>query len=239
MPRWLPGLIVGVVTSVLASVCYAALEHAWTEAAQLQRDINALTNARLQPEPIPPPLPEPEPAPPVPASPLTERERVELAWHRELAARVGRVELANLYAQADTESRFRPEAVSPVGAAGVAQFMPRTWAEESPRTEPSCAGRPPTDVRCAARAQHAYMNRIEKWVPRGARTIENTWAAYNWGAGNVKKAVNKCEAAIGCDPENWRDMKRFVPTETKNYVKRNRQVSVGLRRGSIDVAFSF
>ena len=242
MPRWVPGLLLGVATSVLASIVYAALSHAWTEVAQLQRDINALTAARLEPTPLPEP---PDPTPPPPPQRIRgnpdpdDRGSVERVWRAELAERVGRLELANLYAQADTESGFRPKAVSPVGAEGVAQFMPRTWAEESPRTEPSCAGVPPTDVPCSARAQQAYMTRIEKWVPRGARSIENTWAAYNWGAGNVKKAVRRCEAAMGCDPENWRDMERFVPTETKRYVKRNRRISIGLRRGSVEASFSF
>src|SRR3972149_148459 len=36
-----------------------------------------------------------------------------------------------LKAQYDQESRLNPEAVSPVGAAGIAQFMPGTWAEVS------------------------------------------------------------------------------------------------------------
>ena len=250
MRRWLPEIALGVLVSILSSTAWAGITWAWHRGSALQRQVNALENARLTPAPIPPavaPLPEIAlPAREVRSGETIsgrvdpdDRASVEGAWAAELVDRVGRLELANLYAQADTESRFQPAAVSPVGARGVAQFMPRTWAEEAPRTEPSCEGVQPTDVGCSARAQQSYMQRVEGWLPRGARNIENTWAAYNWGAGNVRKAVRQCEAALGCDPENWRDMEHMVPHETKRYVKRNKRVSVGLRRGSFDVSFEF
>lgn len=72
------------------------------------------------------------------------------------------------------ESRFDREAVSPVGAVGLMQFMPATAAEY---------GIDPRDAAQSINAAGAYMARLYK--------ITGTWskalAAYNWGVGNVQR----------------------------------------------------
>ncbi|MGQ1837762.1 lytic transglycosylase domain-containing protein [Kocuria turfanensis] len=81
-------------------------------------------------------------------------------------------------AQLDVESRWDPGAVSPAGARGLAQFMPRTWARY---------GRgDPFDPRDAIRAQGRYLKDLRRMVgglePATAEEeIDLVLAAYNAG----------------------------------------------------------
>lgn len=99
------------------------------------------------------------------------------------------------------ESRYRTDIItgrvrSPVGAVGIAQFMPATAAE---------LGVNPLDPRASIVAAGRYLRQVYGWVG-------NDWAkaaaGYNWGAGNVRKAVK----AHG---PGW--LAR-APKETRDYV---------------------
>lgn len=72
------------------------------------------------------------------------------------------------------ESRYRPRAVSPAGAQGIAQFMPETARE---------FGIDPLDPAQAIPAAGRYLrqlhNRFGDWTA--------ALAAYNWGMGNVAR----------------------------------------------------
>lgn len=108
-----------------------------------------------------------------------------------------------LLAQAYCESRLNPNAVSPAGARGIAQFMPATWAECVQRGW-APDGSTPDDPRAAIPAHAAYM----RWLLRrfaGAR--RPALAAYNWGIGRVQEAMRS---------KNWEDR---VPRETYAYVR--------------------
>ncbi len=100
-----------------------------------------------------------------------------------------------------TESHFRTDVItgtkkSAVGALGIAQFMPATAKE---------VGVNPLDPLASIDAAGRYLKTVYGWVGKDwTRAV----AAYNWGAGNVNKAV----AAYGA---NWL---AHAPTETKNYV---------------------
>jgi soluble lytic murein transglycosylase-like protein len=109
-----------------------------------------------------------------------------------------------LKAQAKIESQFKPTAVSPVGAMGLTQFMPATWKEWSVKT--GMAGDPdPFNPEHSIAAQSMYMKWLLAYL---GDNIEHSLAAYNWGIGNVKKALKKRNG-------NWR---ASAPHETKNYV---------------------
>lgn len=76
--------------------------------------------------------------------------------------------------QIKAESNFNPNAVSPVGAIGISQFMPATAAE---------LGIDPTDPFASINAQGKYLRSLYdqtgSWI--------SALAAYNWGIGNVLK----------------------------------------------------
>lgn len=99
-----------------------------------------------------------------------------------------------LYRLLRQESRFRPDiiegrTVSPVGALGIAQFMPAT-AEE--------LGIDPLDPNQAIPAAARYLSRLRDSL---GGDLTAAVAAYNWGIGNVKR----------------RGLKN-APSETRNYV---------------------
>ena len=113
----------------------------------------------------------------------------------------------DLIYQAVAESGFRPQAVNPKsGAGGMWQFMPygvyglaRTgWYDE--RFDPE-------------KATHAYAREMKKNFDQ-----LGDWylamAAYDWGAGNVQRAVQRTGYA-----DFWELYRRNnLPPETKNYV---------------------
>lgn len=113
----------------------------------------------------------------------------------------------DLIYQAFAESGFRPQAVNPKsGAAGMWQFMPwgtygldhTAWYDE--RFDPE-------------KATHAYAREIKKMYDQ-----LGDWylamAAYDWGPGNIQKAVQRTGYA-----DFWELYRRNnLPQETKNYV---------------------
>jgi len=113
----------------------------------------------------------------------------------------------DLIYQAVAESGFRPQAVNPKsGAGGMWQFMPfgvyglsRTgWYDE--RFDPE-------------KATHAYAREIKKnYDQLGDWYL--AMAAYDWGAGNIQRAVQRTGYA-----DFWELYRRNnLPLETKNYV---------------------
>lgn len=128
-------------------------------------------------------------------------------------------------AQVQAESGFKANATSPVGAMGLSQVMPRTFAEISTRA--GIKGNP-YDPMTNLRAGAWYMARqrdIFK-APRPEAEKHNLAAAsYNSGAGNVIKAQN-----IAGNPPEWQPVADVLPkvtghhaVETVNYVKRIRE----------------
>jgi membrane-bound lytic murein transglycosylase D len=113
----------------------------------------------------------------------------------------------DLIYQAFAESGFRPQALNPrSGAGGMWQFMPygtyglthNAWYDE--RFDP-------------VEATHAYAREIKKdYDQLGDWYL--AMAAYDWGAGNVQRAVERTGYA-----DFWQLYKRNnLPQETKNYV---------------------
>jgi cell wall-associated NlpC family hydrolase len=107
-----------------------------------------------------------------------------------------------LAAQLYQESAFDPKAVSPVGAEGIAQFMPGTWPNWSSSQDGD--GRrdvwnPADAIPAAARYDCALAQQVSK---TSGDQIDNMLAAYNAGPGAVL-------AANGVPPI----------AETQNYVK--------------------
>lgn len=101
------------------------------------------------------------------------------------------------------ESGGDPRAVSPKGARGLMQVMPETARDPGFGIRPS-NGSPQDDVRVGKEYR-------AKMQARYGGDLAKMWAAYNWGPGNVDKAI----ANHG---EGWFN---HAPAETRNYVARN------------------
>lgn len=114
--------------------------------------------------------------------------------------------------QLHAESAFNPNAVSPAGATGIAQFMPATAKD---------MGVNPLDPASAipGAAQYVAQNRA-----RYGGDMVKALAAYNWGPGNVDKWV-----AAGADPSK-------LPAETRNYVTKILGPNAFSQGGPVQVA---
>jgi soluble lytic murein transglycosylase-like protein len=108
-----------------------------------------------------------------------------------------------LLAQGWVESRLKPDARSPAGALGIAQFMPATWQEAIKRGW-APPGSAPTDPEAAIPAQASYLEYLQGQF-RG--NIHKALAAYNLGLGNVMRLVRS--------RKHW---KSALPPETYSYV---------------------
>jgi hypothetical protein len=96
-------------------------------------------------------------------------------------------------AQLCQESRLDPGAISPVGAAGLAQFMPGTWADVSRRLGYGDVS--PHVARYAIEAGAYYMASLRRqWSsPRPDSDRQAlAQASYNTGMGNVLRAQKLC-----------------------------------------------
>ena len=113
-----------------------------------------------------------------------------------------------LLAVAYVESRFRTGAVSPVGAGGIWQFMPATarryglqvTAQVDHRTHPDHS------TRAAARYLRDLYRMFGDW--------ELALAGYNWGEGNVQRAIRRA----GTRDFDELVRRGFIPLETRKYV---------------------
>lgn len=128
------------------------------------------------------------------------------------------------WAQISQESAFNTNAQSPVGASGLAQFMPLTW-QDMKRAGVVPIDASPRDARHAIQAQSFYMWRLTRtWSTKRADgdRIRLALASYNAGAGNIIKAQSKCgmpleyDAIMCCLP---RVTGRYA-AETLDYVPR-------------------
>jgi soluble lytic murein transglycosylase-like protein len=92
-----------------------------------------------------------------------------------------------LAAQIAAESRWNIDAVSPAGALGIAQFMPKTWEQYGIDGDGDGTADVwnPADAIHSAAALNCTNRKLVRKVP-GDRLI-NTLAAYNAGHGAVRK----------------------------------------------------
>jgi soluble lytic murein transglycosylase-like protein len=96
--------------------------------------------------------------------------------------------------QIQQESGFNPDAISSVGAIGIAQFMPTTAAG---------LGIDPHDPSQALRA----ASRLMATYTRIYGTYAKALACYNAGCATLDRAMQRCSDYFWC-----------LPTETQNYI---------------------
>lgn len=103
--------------------------------------------------------------------------------------------------QIQAESNFNPNAVSPAGAQGLAQFMPATWKEYG-------IGNPFNPL-ASLTAYFKFMNDLKR---RFKGRIDIALAGYNWGQ-NRQALARAYEKNI-----SYGELKSILPTETRNYL---------------------
>jgi soluble lytic murein transglycosylase-like protein len=145
------------------------------------------------------PQPQTVTAPHTPAVPpvevLSTSQYVSIAQQDAVAAGISPTYFTR---QIMLESGFNPNAVSPSGAVGIAQFEPGTAAG---------LGFNPNDPIAALKGAANYMARLSSEY---GGDYTKALAAYNAGSGTVNSAVQRGGA-------NWLSL---MPAETQNYVAR-------------------
>lgn len=117
------------------------------------------------------------------------------------------------------ESRYRTDALSPAGAQGIAQFLPRTWAQA--RRAGVTGGASPYDASAAIRAAAWYQQWLRgRWPePRPSlcrqRLVE---ASYNAGAGSVHRAQRLARSA-GRAGVCWPEIRAYMPGVTASHAR--------------------
>ncbi len=139
-----------------------------------------------------------------------------------------------LKAQLIQESRLDPDAVSPAGAEGIAQFMPPTWAEVADRLgyDPGVTPFAPVP---AINAAAAYMFAQQRFWSSPRPQLERHFLAlanYNAGGGNVVKAQRLCSMALTWDLiEPCLDLVTGRHAEeTRTYIRRIKGYQAELRK---------
>lgn len=113
-------------------------------------------------------------------------------------------------AQLWQESRLDPAAVSPVGAAGLAQFMPATWAEVARQLRLPAGASPVQDIAIEAGAWYMANLRRQWSSPRPEDDRQRlAQASYNGGLGNILAAQRKCRNA-----RHWPGISACLPDVT-------------------------
>ncbi len=106
------------------------------------------------------------------------------------------------------ESAFNPQAISSANASGMWQFMPATGRDFALRQNIFRDDR--RDVLASTRAALDYLQRLHSMFGDWHLAL----AAYNWGEGNVQRAINR-NAKSGL-PTDYLSLK--MPAETRLYV---------------------
>lgn len=107
---------------------------------------------------------------------------------------MGCVRLKSQYYQ---ESRLNPDARSPVGAEGIAQFMPGTFKEITKAMGYGLVS--PRNAQVAIAAGAYYDRRLMKYwdnIPDQNDLLSITWASYNAGPGSLSKARKKANGSL-------------------------------------------
>ncbi len=128
---------------------------------------------------------------------------VRYAWN---AAEIAGIDPVIFVRQINQESGFRPDAVSPAGAIGIAQFMPATAAGLSNPLGDGPLN--PWDPEQSLTAAAYFMAAKVQAYGDYAQAL----AAYN--AGN--RAVQIAKERAGNQPDTWRN---FLPMETQHYLR--------------------
>ncbi len=126
--------------------------------------------------------------------------------------------------QGIAESGLRNKALSRVGAVGIMQILPSTYADihkKSPYLSAGTIKDPRWNI-----AAGIFYDRIlyKRWLKRLERATPEsnlymTFASYNAGHGKISRVLKKTKKHTGT-AEGWEDIKHQVPSQTRHYIYR-------------------
>lgn len=108
------------------------------------------------------------------------------------------------------ESAFNPQATSSANAAGIWQFVPGTGRDFDLKQNMFKDER--RGVLASTDAALTYLQRLYSMFGDWQLAL----AAYNWGEGNVQRAIKRQQAAG--KPIDFESLSELMPAETRNYV---------------------
>ncbi len=139
-------------------------------------------------------------------------------------------------AQAIAESRLKKDAQSQVGAVGIMQIMPRTYAEIVKRSRyiKGSDNKPQWNI-----AAGIYYNRSIWKIFKAERPFQDRldfmFGAYNAGKGNILKAQRRT-MTTELNPNLWASIEKTLPRvtgkhskETLDYVSKIKEVKAALK----------
>lgn len=113
--------------------------------------------------------------------------------------------VATMGAQIHQESTWHTDAVSPVGASGLAQFMPTTatWLSGVDATiGPADSTNPIWAMRALAAYDKLLWDGLQKTADDCSH-MAMSLACYNGGCGHVNRERRTCATSVNCDPGIW------------------------------------
>jgi soluble lytic murein transglycosylase-like protein len=144
---------------------------------------------------------------------------------------------ATLAAQIHQESAWKPEAVSWVGAQGLAQFMPATAADMARQYPAECAPANPFSPRWAFGCRDRYLASLLRASlrPVGAGTVGacSGWSfalrAYNGGLGWINRD-RRLAVSRALDGNDWRAMRDVNAGRRESAHRENREYPERIHR---------
>jgi len=136
--------------------------------------------------------------------PSTYDKQIQAASARYLPGMPWRLLKAQFY----QESRLRPDARSPAGALGIAQFMPATWDEVSKAMKFGVVDRRMVEPAVLGGAYYMATLRT-RWTMDDMDRHRFALAGYNAGNGNIRRAARACGW-----PMDWKSAAQCLPAVT-------------------------
>lgn len=124
-------------------------------------------------------------------------------------------------AQGIAESGLQRQAKSPVGAVGLMQIMPATYADIS-KELPYLAeiDEPRWNIAAAVYYDRQLYRKWKRKPPlQSADRLAFAFASYNAGYGSMLRAIKRA-AKDGIEVRSWADAAPYAPSETRAYVAR-------------------
>jgi membrane-bound lytic murein transglycosylase F len=122
-------------------------------------------------------------------------------------------------AQGIAESGLRPSANSPVGALGIMQIMPATYAEIKEKNPHFTHIKEPRwNIAAGIFYDRMLYRKWQKGLPTQER-LAFAMASYNAGYGNILKAFRRAQGKVA-EVKQWKQVAPYAPRETRHYVRR-------------------
>ncbi len=129
-------------------------------------------------------------------------------------------------AQGIAESGLKPDAQSPVGAKGIMQILPSTYAEIREKNPHfTHIEEPRWNIAAGIYYDRMLYRKWKKGLPTEER-LAFAMASYNAGYVSVLRAFRRAQKAEG-EVKAWKQVAPHAPGETRHYVRRIQRLMAG------------